>query len=84
MTLIRNFAIALALSIAFNDRVFACAACFAASSPGALRGFYVSTILLSSMPFVLIAGFVVIVRRYRLGGQISKGEYCHAPRKSDH
>jgi len=71
MTTIRNLAAALALLIAFNDRALACAACFGASTPGALRAYYISTILLSTMPFVLIAGFVILVRRYRLGGGAS-------------
>jgi len=71
MTTIRNLAAALALLIAFNDRAFACAACFGASTPGALRAYYISTILLSTMPFVLIAGFVLLLWRYRLGGGAS-------------
>ena len=71
MTTIRNLAVALALMIALNERAFACAACFGASTPGALRAYYISTILLSLMPFVLIAGFVLLVRRYRLGGGAS-------------
>jgi hypothetical protein len=71
MTTIRNLAVALALMIALNERAFACAACFGASTPGALRAYYISTILLSLMPFVLIAVFVFLVRRYRLGGGAS-------------
>ncbi len=71
MTSMRNLASALALLIALNDRAFACSACFGASTPGALRAYYISTILLSSMPFVLIAGFVLLVRRYRFGGSTS-------------
>jgi hypothetical protein len=67
MALIRNAVAALVLSIGFNDSAFACAACFAASSPGTLRAFYISTVLLSTMPFVLIGGFVILLRRYRLG-----------------
>ena len=58
MATIRNFAAALVLLIGSNDAAFGCAACFGASSPGALRAYYISTILLSAMPFVLIAGFV--------------------------
>ena len=71
MTTIQNLAAALTLLIALDDKAFACAACFGASTPGALRAYYISTILLSSMPFVLIAGFVLLVRRYRLGGSAS-------------
>jgi hypothetical protein len=68
MATIRNIAAALAILIGFNDPAFGCAACFNASSPGALRGYYISTILLSAMPLLLIACFVVILRRYRLVG----------------
>lgn len=68
MGTIRNFAAALVLLMGSNDAAFGCAACFGASSPGALRAYYISTILLSAMPFVLIAGFVLILRRYRFGG----------------
>ena len=71
MTTIRNLAVALALLIALREQAFACAACFGASTPGALRAYYISTILLSSMPFVLIAGFVLLVQRYRLGSSAS-------------
>jgi len=71
MTTIRNLAAALVLLIAFNDAAFGCAACFGASTPGALRAYYISTVLLSTMPFALIAGFVIVVRRYRLGGGTS-------------
>ena len=74
MTIIRNVAAALTLLIALNDRAFACAACFGASTSGALRAYYISTILLSAMPFVLIAGFVLLVRRFRLGGSASSRE----------
>jgi hypothetical protein len=68
MATIRNIAAALVLLIGFNEAAFACEACFGASPPGALRAYYISTILLSAMPFVLIAGFVVVLRRYRFGG----------------
>lgn len=68
MATIRNLTAACVLLIAFNDTAFACAACFGASAPGTLRAYYISTILLSAMPFVLIAGFVILLRRYRLGG----------------
>jgi hypothetical protein len=68
MVAIRNLAAAFVLLIAFNDTAFACAACFGASAPGTLRAYYISTVLLSTMPFVLVAGFVILLRRYRLGG----------------
>lgn len=68
MATIRNLTAACVLLIAFNAAAFACAACFGASAPGTLRAYYISTILLSAMPFVLIAGFVILLRRYRLGG----------------
>ena len=71
MATIRNIAAALVLLIGFDDAALGCPACFGASSPGALRAYYISTILLSAMPFVLIAGFVVILRRYRFGGGTS-------------
>lgn len=71
MSTIRNLAAALVLLTGFNDVAFGCPACFGASSPGALRAYYISTILLSAMPFVLIACFVVILRRYRLGSGTS-------------
>ncbi len=48
MTTIRNLVVALALLIAFREQAFACAACFGASTPGALRAYYISTILLST------------------------------------
>ena len=69
MAKILSLAIAPVTLIALNDATaFGCAACFGASSSGALRAYYISTILLSTMPFVLIAGFVILLRRYRLGG----------------
>lgn len=71
MATIRNFAAALVLLIGFNDAAFGCAACFGASSPGALRAYYISTILLSAMPFAIIACFIFLLRRYRLGGDAS-------------
>jgi len=74
MATIRNLAAALVLLISFNDAAFGCAACFGASAPATLRAYYLSTILLSTMPFALIAGFVFLVRRYRLGGGASSGK----------
>lgn len=68
MATIRNLTAACVLLMAFNDSAFACAACFGASAPATLRAYYISTILLSTMPFVLVAGFLILVRRYRLGG----------------
>jgi len=41
----------------------ACATCFAASSPGALRGFYLSAALLLSVPFVIVAILVFVLRQ---------------------
>ena len=52
-------AAAIALSAA---PAIACPACFAASSPGTLRAFYLSTVLLTTMPFLIIAGFVILLR----------------------
>lgn len=71
MATIRNIPAVLILLIGFNDAAFGCAACFGALSPGASRAYYISTILLSAMPFAIIAGFVVILRRYRFGGGTS-------------
>jgi hypothetical protein len=50
-------------ALAYAAPALGCPACFAASSPGALRGFYLSTVLLSTMPFLIIAGFVIVLRR---------------------
>jgi hypothetical protein len=50
-------------ALAYAAPALGCPACFAASSPGALRGFYLSTVLLSTMPFLIIAGFVIMLRR---------------------
>jgi hypothetical protein len=74
MATIRNLAATVTLLLTFNDSAFACAACFGASTPAALRAFYISTILLSTMPFALIAAFVILLRRYRLGGGTSTRE----------
>jgi hypothetical protein len=71
MTAFRNMAAALVLLIAFNDAAFGCAACFGASAPATLRAYYISTILLSAMPFAIIACFIFLLRRYRLGGDTS-------------
>jgi hypothetical protein len=45
----------------------ACPACFASSSPKTLTAFYISTLLLTAMPFALIGGFVMFLRRRSLG-----------------
>jgi hypothetical protein len=45
----------------------ACATCFAASSPRALYAYYLSTILLSTMPFLLAGAFLLYLRRHPLG-----------------
>jgi len=71
MVTVRNFAATLLLLIWHNDAAFGCAACFGASAPATLRAYYISTILLSTMPFALIACFVFLLRRYRLGGGAS-------------
>lgn len=39
---------------------FACPACFAASNPGGLRAYYLSTVLLSTMPFVMIGAIAAV------------------------
>jgi hypothetical protein len=41
--------------------VMACPACFAASSERTLRAYYLSTMLLTVMPFVLIGGVIFAV-----------------------
>ena len=75
MPTIRSLAAVLVLLIAYNDAAFGCAACFGASAPQTLRAYYISTILLSTMPFALIGCIVMIVRRYRLGGAVaSRGQ----------
>lgn len=61
----------MAFLAAMHGDAFACSACFGASTPLALRAFYVSTILLSAMPFAIIAGFVIYLRRHRLGTGVS-------------
>ena len=71
MTALRNMAAVLALLIASNDAAFGCAACFGGSAPATLRAYYISTILLSAMPFAIIACFIFLLRRYRLGGDAS-------------
>ena len=46
----------------------ACPTCFAASGPTSLRAYYISTILLSAMPFVLIgliAAIAYVEKRVR-------------------
>ncbi|HUO05760.1 MAG TPA: hypothetical protein VMU16_11245 [Candidatus Binataceae bacterium] len=59
--------IAIALLLAKVPPAIACANCYAASSPRTLLAFYLSTILLTTMPFALIAAFVMYIRRHRLG-----------------
>ncbi len=44
-----------ALVLVFPGLAAACPVCFASSGSGTLYGFYLSTILLSAMPFVLVA-----------------------------
>lgn len=71
MATLRNLATALVLLIASHRAALACSLCFGVSTPGTLRAYYISTILLSAMPFVLIVCFVVFLRRHRLGGDTS-------------
>ncbi len=42
-----------------------CAACFAASNQGTLQGFYLSTVLLTAMPFLIVAAFLLYARHER-------------------
>ena len=44
---------------------FTCANCFAASSRGGLRAYYISTAILTLMPFILIAGIAFVGYRSR-------------------
>lgn len=53
--------------LAMKSSALACPACFAASSPPTLFAFYLSTILLSAMPFAIVAGFLIYLRRHQLG-----------------
>jgi uncharacterized membrane protein YdjX (TVP38/TMEM64 family) len=47
---------------------FACANCFAASSRGALRAYYISTAILTLMPFILIAAIMFVA--YKSGQRL--------------
>ncbi|HVN64535.1 MAG TPA: hypothetical protein VMT58_07840 [Candidatus Binataceae bacterium] len=67
MKLLAAGATVLTVIIASAPSALACATCFAASSPRALLAYYLSTILLSAMPFALVVAFVLYLKRYRLG-----------------
>jgi len=61
--------------IAYSGSALACATCFAASSPRALRGFYLSAALLLSAPFVIVAILVFVLRQNLAAtGPLDKGD----------
>jgi hypothetical protein len=54
------FSIAIVSSFLIPDVASACANCFAASSRSGLKAYYISTAILTLMPFVLIAAIAFI------------------------
>jgi hypothetical protein len=53
---------------------FACANCFAASNPGTLRAYYLSTVILTLMPFILIAAIAFVGYKSSRGHRSSQPE----------
>lgn len=51
----RSTLLTIALLVAIPGLATACPLCFASSSGGTLYGFYLSTVLLTLMPFALVA-----------------------------
>ena len=58
--LIGAFGLALAMVVLIPAIAHACPACFAASGRGTLRAYYLSTVILSTMPLVMIGTVVAI------------------------
>lgn len=66
----RSDALWIALVSIFSAPGFAsaCANCFAASNRGGLRAYYISTTILTLMPFILIAGIMFVA--YKSGQRL--------------